>query len=386
MLASGIAELISLGAILPFLAILANPDKLWEQSFLQFFIVRTGFTQPRDLIIPFTILFAAATILASIVRLSNLWLNGRFAAAVGIDLSCEAFMRTLYQPYSVHVQRNSATIISTITNDLSLSISAIKSFLQLITSVIVSLGLFCGLLIVDAQASLSITLIFIIAYGLISYTSRSELKTNSQKIVLASRLRLKILQESLGAIRDVLLDSSQNTYLLNYRSAELPHRLIQANNAYISSFPRFTLEAVGMIVLSLFGCIFVMQSGESVSVIPLLGVFALGAQRLLPSLQQIYSSWVNIKSSSSQIISLLTLLNQPIPSPSLSEKPLQFKETIKLENVSFRYTPDQSMVVQRLNLSILCGERVGIIGNTGCGKSTTVDILMGLLKPTSGHS
>ena len=113
MLASGGAELVSLGAVLPFLAVLSNPERLWQQPLSSSSAIKLGIrTQANDLLLPATLSFAAAAVLAAIVRLSNLWLNGRLAAAVGSDLSCEAYRRTLYQPYTVHVQRNSAEVIT----------------------------------------------------------------------------------------------------------------------------------------------------------------------------------------------------------------------------------------------------------------------------------
>ena len=122
MLASGATELVSLGAVLPFLALLSDPDRLFQQP-----LVRVGtlarLTEAR-LLLPTTLMFALAAVLAALVRLTNLWLNGRMAAAVGSDLSCESYRRTLYQPYRVHVQRNSANVITAITSHTNLTVTA----------------------------------------------------------------------------------------------------------------------------------------------------------------------------------------------------------------------------------------------------------------------
>ncbi len=114
MLASGSAELVSLGAVLPFLAVLSDPERLWDQAWIQALAGWFGWTTASQLLLPATSTFAAAAVLAALVRLANLWLNGRLAAAIGSDLSCEAYRRTLYQPYRVHVQRNSAAVINKI--------------------------------------------------------------------------------------------------------------------------------------------------------------------------------------------------------------------------------------------------------------------------------
>ena len=110
LLSSGLGELVALGAILPFLAVLSNPEQLWQQPWIQPLVLRVGFSQSQQLVLPAVIVFALAAVLAAVIRLLNLWLNGRLAAAVGSDLSCESYRRTLYQPYQVHVQRNSRTL------------------------------------------------------------------------------------------------------------------------------------------------------------------------------------------------------------------------------------------------------------------------------------
>ena len=112
MLASGIAELLSLGSAMPFLAVLSNPDLIWQQQLVQVLAPLLGFTEADHLLLPATMVFVVAVLMAAMIRLSTLWLNGRLAAAVGSDLSCEVYRRTLYQPYVVHAQRNSSEVIT----------------------------------------------------------------------------------------------------------------------------------------------------------------------------------------------------------------------------------------------------------------------------------
>ena len=119
MLASGAAELVSLGAVLPFLAVLSNPEELWQQPLIQGLLQKFGFINSRQLLLPATAVFALAAVIAGAIRLINLWLNVHIAAAVGSDLSCEAYRRTLYQSYSVHLQRNSAGVITSTTTQIN---------------------------------------------------------------------------------------------------------------------------------------------------------------------------------------------------------------------------------------------------------------------------
>ena len=385
MLASGGAELISLGAVLPFLAVLSDPERLWQQPLVQALAGRLGFTQVSELLLPATLAFAVAAVLAAVVRLANLWLNGRLAAAVGSDLSCEAYRRTLYQPYGVHVQRNSAEVITGTTTQIGQTVAALNALLQLITSAAVAAGLLTGLLVIDAPVALAAVALFASAYGVLAIAARQELRRNGQRITEASRHQLKALQEGLGAIRDVLLDGSQSIYLQIYNEADRPQRQLLAKNGFLSGFPRYALEALGMVAIALLGGLLVWQQGSGAAVIPLLGALALGAQRLLPALQQIYSGWASLKGYNAAIQAVLAMLNQPLPPLVQKAAPLSLRESIRMEGVYFRYGLEQPDVLQGLKLEIRRGERIGLIGSTGSGKSTTVDLMMGLLAPTAGR-
>ena len=247
MLFSGLAELLSLGAVLPFLAVLTNPDKLWQQPVIQSLALSIGFSEPQQLVLPTTCFFAIASVLAALVRLLNLWLNGRLSAAVGSDLSFDAYHHTLYQPYEVHLQRNTAEVITGITTQIGITVSALNSLLQLATASIVALGLLAGLLLIDAPVAVAAASLFGSVYLALSATARQELQGNSQKISVLSIAKLKALQEGLGAIRDVLLDGTQYSYLQIYRQMDRPLRRILAKNSFLGAFPRYALEALGMV-------------------------------------------------------------------------------------------------------------------------------------------
>ncbi len=385
MFASGAAELLTLGAVFPFLAVLIEPERLWSQPVIQNLANRVGFSEANDLLIPTTFAFVVVAILAAVVRLLNLWLNGQLAAAVGSDLSCEAYKRTLYQPYEIHLKQNSSAFITAATTQIAQTVAALNQFLLFSTASVVAVGLIFGLLLINAPVAIASTLLFGTSYAILAAKSRRELRSNGKKITEFSKQQLKSLQEGLGAIRDVLLDSSQNFYIDIYSKADRPQRRFAAKNGFLAAFPRYTIEALGMVAVALLGGFVVFHHGSGSNVIPLLGAVALGAQRLLPALQQIYRGWASLKGHSAAMEFVLLMLDQPLPIKIEVAEPLHFDETIKLEEVTFRYDHDQPQILNKINLEIHSGEQIGLIGTTGSGKSTTVDILMGLLVPNSGR-
>ena len=385
MLASGGAELVSLGAVLPFLTVLSDPERLWQQPLVQALASWAGWTAASQLLLPATFAFAGAAVLAALIRLANLRLNGRLAAAVGSDLSCESYRRTLYQPYGVHLQRNSSEVITGSATHIGRTVAALTALLQLITAAEVAAGLLAGLVLINWRVALGAATLFGSVYVLLALKTNRELSRNSQRITTAARQQIKALQEGLGAIRDVLLDGTQTTYLEIYRQADWPQRQLVAKNEFLGIFPRYALEALGLVAIALMGGLLVRQQGSGGQVIPLLGALALGAQRLLPALQQVYGSWAIIEGRKADLASVLAMLNQPLPTQLSVAEPLALRQSIRLEGVRFRYGPEQQDVLQGLDLQIRRGERIGLIGSTGSGKSTTVDLLMGLLEPTAGR-
>ncbi len=240
MLVSAFAEVVSLGAVLPFLGILVAPDKVFSHPIVADMAQAWGITSADQLVLPLTVAFAAAALMAGAIRILLLWVSTRLAFASGADLSIEVYRRTLYQPYRVHVARNSSEVINGITNKVN---------------------------------------------GVVS------------------------------------------------------------------------------------------------------GALALGAQRLLPTLQQIYYTWANIVGNHASLADTIALLDQPLPVELLQPipAPLPFQDAIRFDAVRFRYTGDGPWVLDGLNLTIPKGARVGFVGSTGSGKSTTLDLLMGLLMPTEGE-
>ncbi len=386
MLLSCLSEVVTLAAVMPLLAVLSNPDLLWNMPLIQSIALSLGIVEPISLLVLTASLFSFSVAFSAVVRLSNLWMNDRLAAVIGSDLSCEAYTRTLYQSYATHLSRNSSEVINATTTQIQQVVKGLNAGLQLLTSSFVSLGLLCVLLALNWQVACLAISVFGGAYGLLlSITSRRR-AIYSRRFIETSKLQLKALQEGLGAIRDVLMDGTQEFYRRIYRRSDLPMRLVESKSNFVDEFPRYLLEALGLMLIAGFTLLISLQQGSTTRFLPLLGVFALGSQKLLPALQQVYAGWVNLCYSKYSMIGVLGLLDQPLPKFfSKSVAPLMFCNHIHFDNICFEYSPKSSKVLSGVNLVIEHGQRVGIIGVTGSGKSTMVDIMMGLLEPSAGR-
>ena len=387
MIAASFAEILSIGAVLPFLAVLTAPERFFMLSSFRPFINIMGITNASQILFPLTILFGIAALISGAMRLLLLWASTRLSFATGADLSINIYRRTLYQPYAVHVARNSSAVISGISGKANSVInSVIVPALTLISSTIMLIAILIALLSVDPVIALTAFGGFGLIYaGIIKLTQNRQL-INSQCIARESTQVIKSLQEGLGGIRDVLIDGSQAAYCHIYRNADHPLRRAQGNNYFIGASPRFGIEALGMMLIAVLAYALARQPDGIAKAIPVLGALALGAQRLLPVLQGAYSSWSSIQGGQVSLRDTLELLDQPLPDyvEPTSTEPLPFLHQIELNNLSFRYTPQTPCVLKKIDLTIEKGSRIGFIGVTGSGKSTLLDIVMGLLLPTEG--
>ena len=378
------SEVFSLAALVPFLMVLNHPEKLVDYSFINKVFIYFGFQQSSDLLLPVNLIFIISVLTAGSIRLLNLWYSGRISVEIGTDISREIYRRILLQDYSYHLQKESSEIITILTSFISQTISVLRTILNLLTSLVIAIGIIFSLFLINWHIALTSLLIFGFSYLILALFVRSILISNSKTVADACERQIQILQESLGGIRDIILDSNQNTFLEIFKNIDRSFRFKANQNQFIGAFPKYIIESLGLIILAFFAFYIVSNNEQGIVIIPFLGAFALGAQKLLPSLQQIYAGWSSVSSCLVELNVILEMLKQPIPLNSISENYFNGFNSFNFENVSFKYSVNDKYAIKKINFNLKYGEMIGIVGGNGSGKSTTVDLIMGLLKPTSG--
>jgi ABC-type bacteriocin/lantibiotic exporter with double-glycine peptidase domain len=382
-----LAEVATLGALLPFLAfIVSGADNRQASPMVDTALAAIGVSGTAHHSLALTVLFCTAVLLAGIVRILLVVANTRYVSTIGLELSVTIFDRVLHQSYTQHLSRNSSTVIAALQQVKLITAGVFNPILQSISAVIIGVCILVALFVFSPV----ITLVALVGFGglylAMSLLFRRRLQANATMLARTQVETIRAVQEGLGGIRDVIIDNRQGVFLGRFTELDRTWWNIQTDNSLAGSGPRFAVEAAGMVLIAGLAYVLVTKTGYGGGALPLLGVVALGAQRLLPLMQLVYGNWTLVLANMGSATAMLSVLEAPAaddyrePLPA----PLAFERDIRFNRVSYRYPSGDDLVLQPFDLTIAKGARIGLIGRTGAGKSTLVDLLMGLLEPTAG--
>lgn len=386
MLLGAVAELATIGSVLPFLALLAHPEGMARYPAAVRLLEAVGLTSHTDQLLGATVLFAATAVTAAVVRVFLLWASVRYTHGLGVDLAVQVYRNILYQPYSYHVARNSSETLAAVDKVRTVVFSVFTPLVQGAVSTVIAAALLAGLFVVDALTATLAGAALCGLYVLMSTVARVRLRRNGRLYADSEGKRVQAVQEGLGGIRDVLIDGTQEHYISRYAEFVRIQRRAMVGNSFMSTAPRYVIEVAGMVMIGALSLFLSQRPGGLPAAIPVLGALAIGAQRLLPQLQIIYQGWSSASGQWASLQDVLKLLSQPMlqDTTDRAQDTLTLARGISLENVTFRYTSDGPDILRGVTVHIPRGSQIGVIGKTGGGKSTLMDLVMGLLEPTGG--
>lgn len=367
---------------------LANPNRVLKTRLVGWVFSRLGWVDPAQVVLAVTILFGTTVLVAAAIRLGLTWATAKFSHAVGHDLAVRVLQRVLHQPYSFHTTHNTSEVIAGVGKAEAVVGGVLIPALDLFIATIIAFAIVGGLLAIDWVTALLAGVLFAIVYFIIGSLASGQLTRNSRVISSSATVRVQGMQEGLGGIRDILLDGSQRLHLSRFQAADETFRKALVQNTLWGQIPRYLVEALGIGIVAGLSVSVAVKGGGIEEALPTLGALALGAQKLLPLFQRIYSGWTSVVGSRGNLEDVAQLANAVMPEQSdVRGTPalLPFDGSLKLVALGFQYRDDAPWVVRNLDLQISKGARVGFAGETGCGKSTLLDLIMGLLSPSEGQ-
>lgn len=387
MILSAFAEVLTLGAVIPFITVLVEPERVFEIRLVAELAQWLNVDRSEDLVLPLTAVFVTGALLAAAVRLAVTWVTVRLAVVIGTDLSAEAYERTLYQPYSVHVRRNSSDVVSGVIHKVEAIVGGMLTPLQTaVGSAFTIASVTIVLILMDPVIALIAVGTIGGGYALTTRGFRNRLALNSQQVDQGYTKLVKAIQEGVGGIREVTIDGTQQVFLDGFSSSDRERRQAQGSNSVIQQAPRVVMEGLAMLLLSTLAVVLSRRPEGIAGSLPIIGALALGGQRLLPLCNQAYGAASIVLGNRALLVTALEILEQPLPRTygQPVPPPLGMKTELKCSGLRFRYAESGPWVIDDLDLTIEKGTCVGLVGSTGCGKSTLLDLLMGLLTPNEG--
>lgn len=375
-LIGGIAEMVSVGAVIPFLTALVGNGSAAS-------LRATGFL-PASLTSS-AVLFAAAVLAAGAIRLLLSWRTHRFALHTGHRIASEIHRRVLAQPYAFHLQFHSSGMLAALQKVQDLVWGVVIPVVQGLAAAVMAVFILLIFMVVTPAAAFIAALFFGGLYLAVTFSLRRRFQMDSRIVGSAYGERIRLIQESLGGIRDIIIDGSQAIHSETFRKTDKRFSAARARTAFLGSAPRYLIESLGLLIILALALLLARRDGGLVATLPLLGAIALGAQRLLPLIQQVYQSWAAIAVNRVAIGDLAELLSLPEPVEDSSGATLPFREELRLDHVSFAYPGRGKLALQDVSLTIQKGSRVALTGQTGSGKSTLADLIMGLIEPSAGR-
>lgn len=383
---SAISEVFILGFLYILIKAFMNPDYYSGAFFFQFFVNLFNVSNNKQLILLFSSFFIIVCVLSGIFRLFFSFFSSKFLNYSAKNIANLCYERIIYQDFNFYFANNTSSILSIFSQKLTFVSNSIFNTINMFYNIIVFILIFSILSYINLSITFFSTFFFIILYILIIFFFKEKIIKNGSVVANEQAINLKIVRETFNGFRDILINNNQNFYKNIFKNSS--NKLLAANdeNRFIFTAPRSIIETF---LLGSIGFVIMINSENFASLeklLPLLATLAIAAQRILPILNQIYTSHANNLDHIQTIKDVNGFLVKPsIFFKNKKIKPLTFKKSITLKDVTFYYTSENSLVLNSVNLNISAGSRIGIIGKSGSGKSTLADLILGIINPNNGE-
>ncbi len=390
MIISSFFEVLSIGALIPFVTAILSPEKLFKMQYIELFIHEENF-ENHNLQLIFTIGFIISIIVANSLRIFVLYLATKISKTIPLSLASKIYEKTIKSSYNDIKGINSSKIVSVITDKMDAISGVFFNYLSACTAILISAGVLSFLFYLNVQITFISIIIALSLYLIITFSIKKRLKKNSVILSTSSAARVKHVKETFGAIKQIILNNSEKLFSNFFYNHDKDFRITQFKSQFFMTFPRFIVEAVGIVSISILVYLFYkVYNLEPTYIITLVGALAFAAQKLLPLINTIficYSSLINSSNFIQEVNEILYDIDNREESENNNIKKdlkLDFNQKITFKDISYKYKRTNNDIIKSISFDLDKGSKIGIIGPTGSGKSTLLDILMGLLDPIDG--
>jgi len=387
------AQALGVASIMPFISLVMEPDMVFENRYLNWVYDTFNFTSVNHFTIFTGVVMVVILVSANAVNALATYLKLRFAWMNNHRLSRRLLGKYLSMPFAYFLNQNSSDLSKNVLQEINhLTKSYMIPLMMIITKGAVALFILLTLFLVDFAVSLVALVVFGGAYAVIFLRINRSLVYRGAERMKANKMRYKAVTEAFGGIKEIKVLSREPYFLERYSKASLKQARHQAWNAVIGKVPHFALEAVAFGGIVVFVLILLVTREDARQVIPLASLFAFAGLRLMPALKELFHNFTKMQFNRAVLDRIYEDVTsgevagevQPVKQENLPE-PLPLRQEIRLENVSYFYPNAKEEVIKDINLAIEKNTMVAFVGPTGAGKTTLVDIILGLLPPQKGR-
>ncbi len=385
---SSTLEILSLGSLVPFIAIVTTSEnQVHSSKIIQKVFQFVKFQNFNDLKIILTIIYILIVVSAAVIKSILNIHETNFVYSFGKSISKNIFKSYLTKSYTDYVKSNSSEILSDLTHNIGMLISSwIIPTINIIVSFVLLIVTLAVLITINPQIMVSTFSVFGLLYLLTTLFYKNSVKKNTKIVSESSEKIIRVIQESTGNIRDIIIHNRTEYYTKNYTNLEDKLRDAQSKIQVLNIVPKTIIETSGIVYIAILTYFLSTSSNGSTEIIVSLGLIAVASQKVFPLLNQIYSAYINLQIGlkiGSEILIKISKNSTKISS-NYFFLPIKFQENIKLKNIYFKYVKETDNVLNEINLTIKKNTCIGLVGRSGSGKSTLTDILLGLLTPNEG--
>ena len=392
-IAMAFSQAVGVASVLPFISLVMEPEMVFTNRYLNMVYEYFNFTSVNRFIIFSGLAMFFIIFLSNAISAFATWLKLRFAWMNNHRLSRRLLEKYLSMPYAYFLNQNSADLSKNVLSEVNnLTNNYLIPLLSIITRGMVALFMLIMLLWVDVTISIIAFVALGGAYAAIFWRVNKNLKRRGDLRMQANKMRFKAVNEAFGGIKEIKVLNREPYFLDNYSRESYKHARLMSWNAVIGQIPRFVLEAIAFGGIIIFVLVLLMTREDARQVIPLASLFAFAGYRLMPALQEIFTSFTKMQFNMAVLDRIyndfvrreIGLLPDTFYRGKDAEK-LSFKREITLDDVSYNYPNTKYPAIKEINLSVKRNTSVAFVGSTGAGKTTLVDIVLGLLPPQKGR-
>ncbi len=377
-------EVLGIGLVIPVLALMTQADLATRYPALAPWLNSLGNPGHERLVIVGMLALVGVYAFKTLFLAFFAWWQMRFVYGLQAALSQRLYIGYLHQPYTFHLQRNSAQLIRNVVNETRLFTDALMAGMIVLTETLVLLGVFALLLAIEPLGAVLVVSTLGLAGWGINHVTRGRIVRWGKAHQYHEGMRIQHLQQGLGGVKDVKLLGRESDFLAQYWFHNAESAAMGRRQATLQSLPRLGLELLAIIGLAALVLVMIGQGKPLDTLLPTLGVFAAAAFRIMPSVARVLTATQSLRYALPVLDNLHSEVSRlSIASPRRTE-PLLFNDALVLDRISFHYPSADTPALREISLSIPRGSSIGFIGGSGAGKSTLVDIILGLLTPVSG--